>query len=171
MKLSTAVLIRALLSLVAGMLIGWLVSEGSYLLNKDPSSRDEARRIELVIPPGTAERVAAGEDVVSMPQKMALVVGDLLVVKNQDSVSHQLGPVWVPPQSSGVLQVGQADNYEYTCSFQTSKLFGIEVRQRLTFETRLQGAMAIGLPTGLMIGLYSFLVVPIKARQNGAQAA
>ena len=171
MKLSTAILIRAILSLIAGMLLGWLISEGSYLLNKDPSSRDDARRIELVIPQGTAERVAAGKDVLSMPAKMSFVEGDLLIVKNQDSVSHQLGPVWVPPQSSGVLQVGQADNYEYTCSFQTSKVFGIEVRQRLTFETRLQGAMAIGLPTGLMIGLYSFLVVPFKPRQNGAQAA
>ncbi len=171
MKLSSAVLVRAFLSLLIGMLFGWAVSEGSYLLLKDPSSRDSARRIELVIPLGTAERVAAGEDVLSLPKKMTFVEGDLLVVKNEDNVSHQLGPVWVPPQSSGVLQLGQADDYVYTCSFQSSRVFGIEVRQRLSFGTRLQGALAVGLPTSLMLGLYSFLVVPVKPRRKGAQAA
>ncbi len=55
-------LIRIVLSIVIGMVGAWLVSEISYQANKDPQSRDEAQRIDLVIPAGTAERIAAGED-------------------------------------------------------------------------------------------------------------
>lgn len=170
MNLKSAIFIRMLLSLVIGLVVGWLISEGSYLLLKDPGTRDSANRIELVIPEGTAQRIASGEDVLSLPQKMTFVEGDLLIVKNQDTVSHQLGPVWVPPQSSGVLEVGLANDYLYDCSFQTSKQFGIEVRQRLTFETRLQGALSIGLPSAVILGLYSFLVFPIKTRPQAVEA-
>ena len=102
---------------------------------------------------------------------MTFVQGDILVVKNEDSVSHQLGPVWVPPQSNGVLQLDQANDYEYTCSFQTSKVLGIEVRERLTTGTRIEGALAIGLPSSVMLALYSFLVFPLKPRQNSKEAA
>ena len=56
---------------------------------------------------------------------MTFVEGDLLIVRNQDSVSHQLGPVWVPAQSSGVLEVVTANNYSYACSFQEDQVMGI----------------------------------------------
>ena len=168
MKTSTAVLLRFVISLAIAMVGAWVVNEGSYRLLKDPSARDEARRVELVIPAGTAERVAAGEDVLSLPREMAFVEGDLLVVKNQDSVSHQLGPVWVPPLSSGVLEVGQANDYSYSCTFQTSQEMGIKVNPRLTPSTRIQGTLAIGLPSAVMIGLYSFLVFPLKPKAETA---
>jgi hypothetical protein len=170
MKFSTAILLRIALSLLIGMIAGWLISEGSYRLLKDPGVRDQSREIELVIPEGTAARVAAGEDVLSLPQKMSFVEGDLLIVKNQDTVSHQLGPVWVPPQSSGVLLVGAANDYIYTCSFQTSKVFGVEVRQNLSMETRIQGALAVGLPSTVILGLYSFLIWPIKSQKSDEES-
>ncbi len=102
---------------------------------------------------------------------MTFVEGDILVVKNQDSVSHQLGPVWVPPLSNGVLQLNQANNYAYTCSFQTSKVLGIEVLPRLTTQVRIEGMLAMGLPSSVMIALYSFLMFPLKPRNPVVEEA
>jgi len=166
MKMWKAVILRLVFSLILGMLGAWGVNEISYQLLKDPNARDQARRIELVIPSGTAEKIAAGEPVLSLPEKMTFVEGDLLVVKNLDSVSHQLGPVWVPPQSSGVLEVGKANTYQYACTFQTSRLFGIEVKPNLTAETRIQGLVLMGLPSAAMLWLYSFLIFPVRSREE-----
>jgi hypothetical protein len=163
-SMTFAVLKRILISILIGLAGAWIVSEASYQLNKDPAARDEANRVELVIPAGTAESIANGEAPVGIPSRMTFVEGDLLIVRNEDSVSHQLGPVWVPPQSSGVLQIGTASDYSYACSFSDTKVFGLEVHPQLTLEARIQGTMAMGLPSSVMIALYSFLVVPIKKK-------
>jgi hypothetical protein len=163
-----AVLKRVLFSFVIGLVAAGIISELSYQLNKDPEARDKANRVELIIPAGTAERIAAGETAVGIPDRMSFVEGDLLIVRNEDSVSHQLGPVWVPPQTSGVLEVGAASDYSYECSFSESKYFGLEVKPELTPNSRIQGALAMGLPTSVMIALYSFLVVPIKLKPTPA---
>lgn len=162
-----AVLKRILISILIGVAGAWIVSEVSYQLNKDPDARDEANRVELVIPAGTAERIANGEPAAGIPSRMTFVEGDLLIVRNEDSVSHQLGPVWVPPQSSGVLEIAAAADYSYACTFSESKVFGLEVHPQLTVDARVQGILAMALPTSVMIALYSFLVVPIKVKQEG----
>ncbi len=165
-----AILWRVMICLLIGIAGGWLISEGSYQLNKAPGARDEPRQVELVIPAGTADKVAKGEVVLGIPSKMTFVEGDVLIVRNQDSVAHQLGPVWVPAQSSGVLQIQEANTYSYTCTFEASKVFGLDVLPRLTVESRVQGVLAIGLPSGVMLALYSFLVVPLKEKPAGQPA-
>lgn len=166
MKTSTAVALRIFVSFVIGMFGSWLISETSYFMLKDPETRDTVNTITLVIPAGTAERIAAGETPPSLPSSMTFVEGDLLIVKNEDVISHELGPVWVPPQSSGVLEVGNARTYTIACSFQTSKAFGVEVLPALTTNVRLGGVLGMGLPTSVMLALYSFLAFPIKSK-NG----
>lgn len=164
MNMTKAVLLRIGISLVIGVVAGWLISEASYQTMKDPNRRDVARQIEIIIPEGTAERVASGEESLSLPETMTFVEGDLLIVRNQDSVSHQLGPVWVPAQSSGVLELAKANNYSYACSFQVDQIMGINVLPRLTLGMRVTGALMIGLPSWVMIALYSFLIFPMKPR-------
>jgi hypothetical protein len=164
-----AVFKRILISLVIGLVGALIVSEASYQLNKDPQARDQANRIELVIPAGTADRIAKGESVGDIPIRMSFVEGDLLVVRNEDSVSHQLGPIWVPPQSSGVLQVGAASDYSYQCTFSSTKYFGLEVHPQLTLDARIQGILAMALPSSVMIALYSFLITPIKKETKPAE--
>jgi len=93
---------RLLISFVIGLVLAWGMSEVSFALLRD-SSDHVPQRVELDIPAGTADRVAAGEAVPSLPPEMVFVVGDVLVVRNDDLVSHQLGPVWVPPGSSASL--------------------------------------------------------------------
>lgn len=159
-KLLHSIYGRVGFSLIIGLLFGFVVSEGSYLLQRMPGERTEMRQIELVIPAGTADRVAAGEETPSIPGEMTFVVGDILVVRNDDSVSHQLGPVWVPPQSKGVLTMDTAQDYAVECSFRATRYLGLEVRQRLTIGVRVQGILAVGLPTAAIIVVYSLALVP-----------
>jgi hypothetical protein len=139
------------------------INEGAYLLQKDKDDR-APKTIELVIPAGTAEEVAAGQNVSSLSDHMVFMMGDTLVVKNEDSVDHQLGPVWVPPNSTARLPLIKPDKYAFTCSFVPSKILGLDVRQPTTLGIKLT-ALAISAPTvTVLIFLYSLLVYPVKLK-------
>jgi hypothetical protein len=156
------------LMIIFGLAFGWLVSELSFAATLDRTQR-EPTRVELLIPEGTAEKIKAGLPVPSIPSNMTFSIGDLLVVKNMDVVSHQLGPVWVPAQSSGVLQIGTESSYTYHCSFTQTQVFGLEVQPALTTSTRVQGILLVGLPTGVMLAVFS-LAVPQKKKDPSAEA-
>ena len=156
------------LLILIGLVFGWLVSELSFMASAERTQR-EPRRVELLIPEGTAEKIKAGLPVPAIPSNMTFSEGDLLVVKNMDLVSHQLGPVWVPAQSSGVLQIGGESSYTYHCSFTQTQVFGLEVQPALTASTRIQGILLVGLPTGVMLAVFS-LAVPQKKKNPIVEA-
>jgi hypothetical protein len=158
--------IRMVLGLLAGLAFAWVLSEATFLfLNDKETLQREPQQIELVIPYGTAKHVEDGLYNQALPTDMIFVEGDILVVKNEDSVAHQLGPLWVPPSTSSVLSLDQADKFSYECSFQPNKYQGLDVRKRVTGSTRFQGLLSIGLPTGMMLGLYSYLI-PTRKRES-----
>ena len=161
--MNRAILKRIGISLALGLAISWLIAEGSFAILKDKSDH-APQRVELVIPAGTADKVAAGQAVPSLPANMLFVAGDTLVVKNQDSTSHQLGPIWVPPGTSASLNLDTANRYSYACSFQPSRYLGLDVRSRVTMETRIVAILFAGIPTGAMLALYSFVAFPIKPK-------
>jgi hypothetical protein len=159
-------LVRFGLAMVLAFVFGLIVSEIGYRLVPDNVRRQTPERIELVIPAGTADRIAAGESVPALPDNLQFLQGDVLVVVNQDSASHQLGPIWVPPNSSGTLAMETPQSYSYACTFQPSQYLGLDVRARLTTWIRLQGVLAISLPTGVLVGLYAMFLMPQKGRRS-----
>jgi hypothetical protein len=154
---------RIALSLLAGLLLAWGLSEAAYYLLKDSSDR-VPERVELVIPPGTAEGVARGEAPPSIPTNMVFVAGDTLVVKNEDSVSHQLGPVWVPPGTSASLLLDREESTLYACTFEPSRYLGLDVRPSVTLTTRLQAIGFAGPPMVVLIFIYSLVIWPLKPK-------
>jgi hypothetical protein len=154
---------RLLISLLLGLVIGVLVSEVPFLFLRETARPPQ--EIVLTIPNGTAEQVARGEQPPSIPTDMIFVVGDVLVVKNDDLVDHKLGPLWIPASSSAQLPLGQAENLAYECSFQPGNYFGLDVREALTIGTRIYGIFYAGLPLGILIALYSF-ILPVKKIEN-----
>ena len=145
-----------------GMML--VITEGAFLLQRDETDR-APKTIQLVIPEGASQSVEAGEDVISLPEGSVFVLGDVLEVVNQDTVNHQLGPIWVPPGAVGSLALDEANEYSYTCSFVPSQYLGFDVRQPTTWTTRLVG-LGISVPTTTaFLFLYSFLVFPVK--KNG----
>jgi hypothetical protein len=145
-------------SILAALLFGWVVSEVSYQLTRE-AVRDKPQTITLVIPPGTSQRVAAGQKTLSLPENLDLVQGDVLLVKNEDSVSHQLGPIWVPAGRSSSLNLDQASDYTMECSFRPSRSIDLTVRPTPTIQTRLMGIVSVGLPSGVLLWLYGVVAL------------
>jgi hypothetical protein len=155
---------RIFFSLLIGIAISALISELSFLFLKETARPPES--IELTIPAGTAESVARGEQPPSLPENMVFVVGDVLVVNNQDSVDHQLGPLWIPAGAAAQLELAKEESIAYECSFQTSQYLGLDVRESLTLGTRVSGILFAGLPLGVLIALYSLVIPARKKKPN-----
>jgi hypothetical protein len=145
-----------------------LFNEAVYMLQKDKSDR-APKTIQLVIPAGTAEKVAKGEGVPGIPDEMQFVIGDVLEVRNEDSADHQLGPIWVPAGTTGRLVLDTADRYQYNCSFVPSQFLGLDVRQPTTLQSRLTAIYIAGPTMTIFVFIYGLLVFPIKPRQKSAQ--
>ena len=154
---------RILVSVGLGLLVGVLASEVPFLFLRETARMP--REIVLTIPAGTAEQVARGEQPPSIPENMIFVVGDLLIVTNEDSVDHKLGSLWIPANSSAQLALEQEENLAYECTFQPGKYFGLEVREPLTIGTRIYGIVYVALPMAILIALYSFVISP-KKKEN-----
>jgi len=159
----TFVVKRIVLSILLGLLIGVTVSEVPFLFLRETAR--PPREIVLTIPAGTSAQVARGEQPPSIPENMTFVVGDTLVVTNEDSVDHKLGPLWIPANSSAQLSLDQEENLAYECSFQPGKYLGLDVRQPLTPRTRLYGIFYVAVPMMILIALYSFVLTP-KKKEN-----
>lgn len=158
-----SVALRLLISMVLGFLIAVLVNEFSFVFLKSEAGRGPAR-IELVIPAGTAAKVAVGKSDATLPDKMVFVQGDTLVVINQDSADHHLGALFIPSNTSASLILNQAASLTYACSFEPTQYFGLDVREPVTVDTRIYGLIISGLPLGIIFYLYSILVWPLKPK-------
>jgi hypothetical protein len=157
---------RILLSLLLGLSLGALMSEVSYQLLKRENR--EPMRIELVIPAGTAERVAAGETPPGIPEGMSFVIGDTLVVINQDNVDHQLGPMWVPAGTSASMNLATEESFSLECSFQPTRYFGLDVHPPVTLGTRISGIVFAGFPLSALFAVYSLLIKTDKKKKEAA---
>lgn len=154
---------RLLISLLIGLVLGAAISEIPFIYLKETARPPQ--EIVLTIPNGTSEQVARGEQPPSIPTDMNFVVGDVLVVKNEDMVDHKLGPLWIPANSSAQLPLGNVESLAFECTFQPSKYFGLDVKEPLTASTRAFGIIYAGLPMGILIALYS-LILPVKNKEN-----
>lgn len=157
---------RILVSVLLGLVVATVTTEISYQVLKRENR--EPQEIELVIPAGTAQEIANGQTPPSIPEDMNFVVGDTLVVVNQDEVDHQLGPLWIPPGTSASLNLDTEENYILDCSFQPGKVFGIDVLQPVTFGTRLTGILFAGFPLGALFAVYSIVIASDKKKEKAA---
>jgi len=156
---------RILVATVFGLIFGIVVSEISFLWLRQYDRAPQ--RIELAIPSGTAARIAQGQSSPGIPPDMGFVLGDTLVIINEDIVAHQLGPLWIPAASTASLRLDQTGNLTYQCSFEPTRYFGLDVRASLTTTTRLAGILEAGFPMSVLIFLYSLLVWPPKKTPIG----
>lgn len=150
-----------LLSLVAVVLI----SEIGIRLQSENTAR-APKTIELIIPQGAAERVAQGEEAPGIPNEMAFVQGDILLVRNLDGVEHSLGPLFIPPDSTAQMPLDEADNFALSCSFTPAKYLGLDVRTPTTLNTRLTALYFAVPPTTAMLFIYSLAAFPIGGKQD-----
>jgi hypothetical protein len=147
---------RIFISFLLGLGLAAISTELSYFFLKKENR--EPGVIELVIPAGTGELVRAGEAPPNIPRDMRFVVGDTLTVVNQDGESHQLGPLWIPANSSASQKLETEENLMVECTFQAGSYMGITVQEPVTWRTRISGIFFAGFPLGAMFAVYSGLI-------------
>jgi hypothetical protein len=152
---------RILFLSIIGIVIGILLAEIPFMVMPQMTTRPP-QEVLLIIPAGTAQRVAQGQQPPSIPQNMTFVVGDTLVVKNEDSVQHQLGPLFIPAGTSASMKLDTEQKYSFQCSFVPTKVFGLDVGDPLTWSTRLWGIIITSVPLAIIIVLFSLLIWPPK---------
>ena len=160
----SSIIKRIVISMLLGIVLAAITTEASYQVLKRENRAPQ--RVELVIPAGTADKVANGESPPGIPEDMTFVVGDTFVVVNQDRVDHQLGPLWIPAGTSASMPLDTEENYVLTCSFQSTSIFGIDVRQPVTLGTRLTGILFAGFPLGALFAVYSILLTNDKKEKK-----
>jgi len=162
----SAIVKRIVISMLLGVVLAAITTEVSYQVLKRENR--EPQRVELIIPAGTAASIARGETPPTIPDDMTFVVGDTFVVVNRDDVDHQLGPLWIPAGTSASLNLDTEENYVLECSFQSTKIFGLDVRQPVTFGTRFTGILFAGFPMGALFSVYSILLLFDKKKDKVA---
>lgn len=136
-------------------LLAWFLFTGGIL--RGPA------RIEFVIPAGTAERVAAGEAVPSIPAKESFIVGDVLVLRNEDRVNHELGPFWIPAGTTLTIPLERAASLNYVCTIHPSGYFGLEVRPQNSVLLTLVPTLLLGVPLGGVASLIVHVIGRLEA--------
>jgi hypothetical protein len=151
------------LAIVLGisLVFALVFNEATYLLSKDPADR-APKTISLVIPAGTAARIDSGDELRIFPDEITFVVGDILEVVNEDSEPHQMGPVFVPPGSTGSMVLAQAKKMSVDCTFQSSRYLGLDIRPATTIGTRIAGLLITAPTLAALLFLYSLAAYPIK---------
>jgi hypothetical protein len=74
--------------------------------------------LTFVIPAGTAARLKAGEPFNVLPSPIYLTVGvrDVLVITNDDSVIHQVGPIILGSRQTYRIPFRKPGHFKYACS-------------------------------------------------------
>lgn len=88
---------------------------------------DDPQVVELVVPAGTADRLAAGEDVVVLPAELKLSVGDVLRIRNEDDTDQSVGPWLVAAGDSFELRFGEPGRYQGSCPLADGDTYDIVV--------------------------------------------
>lgn len=108
---------------------------------------------EIVVPPGTAERIQAGQPVDFLPATVQLSGSRQLRVINRDDVAHSVAGQRVFPGETVTITAEGADG-ELICSFHPggALAFTVDGRGGL-FETVAIPTLLLGLPVGLLTAI------------------
>lgn len=149
--------------IIVGVATAWALGAIWWmLLDPAPDTTDE-----LVIPAGTAARVAEGEPSPFIPTALALAPGRKLRIVNHDVVSHRVGTAELPPGGTAVLEA-PGDSGEFVCTVHPGGVIGFRVAGRASFlSTTAWPAAGLGIPAGLLIAF----VVAITRRLDTEPAS
>lgn len=120
--LSTRARVIILLATIA------MIGAGGFFLWQ--TTTDRQRQLIFEIPPGTAARIAAGEEVNIFPSKIVIDLRqhDTLIIQNNDSEEVTIGPFRIVPGQRFIQRYWSPGVYELICSVHQGEQLRIEVR-------------------------------------------
>lgn len=103
---------------------GVILSDDGPRPTIDPVTQD----VTFIIPAGTAQRQAAGEQVVVLPSRIGIKVGQRLSIRNDDDKAVVIGPFFVAPQEVSTYRFSTPRIIEGACELHPVGTFTVEVR-------------------------------------------
>lgn len=92
-------------------------------------SDQRGRTHTFVVPAGTGERLDRGETVEIVPRTLEVRVGDSLIIRNEDSRTHTVGPVVVRAGETAEQNFTQAGVVEGECTVHPDDKFTIRISE------------------------------------------
>jgi hypothetical protein len=91
-----------------------------------------SRIVEVEIPLGTADSVARGEAVETLPRDLLLRRGDTLVLANYDDQPHRIGAIWAEPGRSTrtIVDRNLQNSGSVFCTFHPGGAIGVSPQSR-----------------------------------------
>jgi hypothetical protein len=117
---------RWVVSLVLlGVTLGVVAYRGGVL-------HEQSRRLVIVIPPGTAAQIEAGQSEDAPPHRIELTLGvqDVLIIYNEDSEWHQVGPYRIAPGHTLIQRFSRPGTIRASCTMYPSREVEIVVHER-----------------------------------------
>lgn len=107
-----------------------------------------SKPVEVVIPMRTAALVRAGEVPPGLPRELVVRRGDTLIVRNQDSEPHRLGPLWIAPTTAETTIVSGAffADDSLLCTIHPAGALAVTPRARPGIATTIPVALLAGVP-------------------------
>ena len=95
---------------------------------------DDAREVRYLVPPGAADRLRAGEALALLPPTIQLTVGvrDILVITNDDTAIHQIGPIILGPRQTYRIPFRRPGRFQFACSLHPAGRLAIVVASEPT---------------------------------------
>lgn len=116
--------------IIGGLLIGRATGNDSPAPNQiDVASADDADEFEhdYLIPPGTADRIAAGAEVEIVPAELEVRVGEAIRIVNNDSADHIVGVFFVAAGETLTQRFNSEGVLSGECSVHPSGAFTLRV--------------------------------------------
>lgn len=101
------------------------------LLSPEEKKANEqgGRTHTFVVPAGTGERLDRGENVEIVPRTLEVKVGDSLVIRNEDSRTHTVGPVVVRAGETAEQNFTRPGVVEGECTVHPEDKFTIRISE------------------------------------------
>lgn len=141
----------ALLILGSTILVGTLSSIALLMYTAD--ARQPATRT-IVIPEGSSELIARGENPLEVPPTWSFLADDTLILDNKDDVPHTLGNWFVPPNTVRRFELQPAYGGFFACSLHPAGAITLDIQPR-DFDFALIAAPTFGF--GFSVGVILFI--------------
>jgi plastocyanin len=126
MTLRSAIRSSPLIFWLTGVLA--IVSLGAAVALHVAPRATALQTLNISVPAGTQAQMDAGEEIVLFPRRLEVGVGDRIVIENDDTSSHQVGPYVVGPGQRIVQTFSTTGIIEGICTLHPSGEVTIVVR-------------------------------------------
>lgn len=128
-QLGKLLLIGAALTAIVLLFIVLLAPDGQRASKPSEPSKQGGRTHSFVVPAGTGERLDRGENVEIVPRTLEVKVGDSLVIRNEDSRTHTVGPVVVRAGETAEQNFTRPGVVEGECTVHPDDKFTIRISE------------------------------------------